>query len=197
MMKTPVILAALALAAPVLMTGCSEARQSLGMERVAPDEFAVVRRAPLTVPPEFGLAPPRPGAARPQEGTTRQQGAVAVFGADGQRVGGLRGDPTAERGSGEDRSSAENALLTAAGASKADPGIRDLVDRESGELAGADRLLLDKLLRPPKPGDGEALDPVAERDRLQQRQADGDALGGEDVPLLDKRDTENFVERLF
>ncbi|GAB5387482.1 MAG: hypothetical protein Alpg2KO_04500 [Alphaproteobacteria bacterium] len=195
-MKTPLVLSAIALSLPVLMTGCTEARQSLGMERVAPDEFAVVRRAPLTVPPEFGLVPPRPGAARPQEGTTRQQGAVAVFGADGERVAGLRGDPTAPRND-ADRSTAENALLTAAGASKAEPGIRDKVDRESGELAGSDRLLLDKLLRPPKAGDGEALDPVAERDRLQQRQSAGQSLGGEDVPLIEQRDTENIIERIF
>ena len=36
-----------------------------------PDEFAVVTRAPLSLPPDYGLRPPRPGAARPNEASPR------------------------------------------------------------------------------------------------------------------------------
>ena len=36
-----------------------------------PDEFAVVTRAPLSMPPDYGLRPPRPGAARPNETSPR------------------------------------------------------------------------------------------------------------------------------
>jgi hypothetical protein len=32
-----------------------------------PDEFEVVQRAPLTIPPDFDLRPPKPGSPRPQE----------------------------------------------------------------------------------------------------------------------------------
>ena len=37
--------------------------ESLGMTRVAPDEFTVVSRPSLSVPPEFTLRPPHPGEA--------------------------------------------------------------------------------------------------------------------------------------
>ena len=37
----------------------------LGMDKQAPDEFAVVARQPLIVPPNFDLRPPQPGAERP------------------------------------------------------------------------------------------------------------------------------------
>ena len=47
-----------------------------------PDEFRVVRKAPLTVPPEYNLRPPTPGSARPQELAPDQQARVAVFGTD-------------------------------------------------------------------------------------------------------------------
>jgi len=39
------------------------------------DEFAVVTKAPLIMPPDYNLRPPRPGAARPQEQSERQQAA--------------------------------------------------------------------------------------------------------------------------
>jgi Protein of unknown function (DUF3035) len=63
-MKRILLLAAL----PLLITAChSGVKKTLGMERNQPDEFSVVERAPLTMPPNFDLLPPTPGAARPQE----------------------------------------------------------------------------------------------------------------------------------
>jgi hypothetical protein len=50
------------------------------MGKRAPDEFAVVRRAPLIVPPDFDLRPPDPGAPRPNIGTTADQARVALTG---------------------------------------------------------------------------------------------------------------------
>jgi hypothetical protein len=48
-----------------------------------PDEFAVGRSAPLTVPPDFALVPPKPGQPRPQEADSSTQALNALFG--GQR----------------------------------------------------------------------------------------------------------------
>ena len=61
------------------LTACESARQSLGLDRVPPDEFNVVTRAPLTVPPGVDLQPPRPGAPRPQEPTTRDRASDVLF----------------------------------------------------------------------------------------------------------------------
>jgi hypothetical protein len=65
-------------AAVVLLGGCSNWKQTLGIEPVSPDEFAVESRAPLTVPPDFNLRPPEPGAPRPQEASmsSKAQGAI-------------------------------------------------------------------------------------------------------------------------
>ncbi len=45
------------------LTACSEGdvTSTLGLGRSAPDEFKVVSRPPLSVPPEFTLRPPLPG----------------------------------------------------------------------------------------------------------------------------------------
>jgi hypothetical protein len=62
--------------------GCSRGtvQDALGMSKRAPDEFAVVRRAPLIVPPDYDLRPPDPGAPRPNIGTTSDQARVALTG---------------------------------------------------------------------------------------------------------------------
>jgi hypothetical protein len=62
-----------------LLGGCEGIRESLGMGKHPPDEFQVVSRAPLSIPPDFNLRPPEPGAPRPQEGTPRDQAQSAVF----------------------------------------------------------------------------------------------------------------------
>ena len=64
----------------LVLSGCGSARQTFGLDRKPPDEFSVLTRAPLAVPPEYKLRPPTPGAPRPQELDTRQQAASAVFG---------------------------------------------------------------------------------------------------------------------
>jgi hypothetical protein len=62
--------------------GCAKGtvQDALGMSKRAPDEFAVVRRAPLIIPPDYDLRPPDPGAPRPNIGTTSDQARVAMTG---------------------------------------------------------------------------------------------------------------------
>jgi hypothetical protein len=55
------------------------------MSKRAPDEFAVVKRAPLIVPPDFDLRPPDPGAPRPNVGRTSDQARVALTGNPSER----------------------------------------------------------------------------------------------------------------
>jgi hypothetical protein len=41
----------------MLLSACGLTRADLGMEKESPDEMMVVSRAPLSIPPEFGLRP--------------------------------------------------------------------------------------------------------------------------------------------
>src|SRR5690625_1857234 len=62
------------------LSACGDnVRRSLGLTKQSPDEFRVVSRAPLSVPPSFNLRPPAPGAQRPQEATPREEARQAVF----------------------------------------------------------------------------------------------------------------------
>ena len=73
----------------------------------SPDEFAVQRQAPLSVPPDFALVPPKPGAPRPAQETASQAALDALFGGPAPR------------------SSSETSLLQRAGTP--DAGIRSAV----------------------------------------------------------------------
>ena len=64
--------------------GVSGVRDQLGVTKDSPDEFAVVRRAPLEIPPNVftqGTLPtPQPGAPRPQEKAPAIAAKTALFG---------------------------------------------------------------------------------------------------------------------
>ena len=51
----------------LLISGCTDLKRAIGLEKTEPDEFAVESRAPLEMPPDFDLRPPQPGASRPQD----------------------------------------------------------------------------------------------------------------------------------
>ena len=75
--------------AAALLGGCEGTREMLGMGKTAPDEFAVYSRAPLSMPPNYGLRPPAPGKARPQSEDTRVMARDAMLG--GRAAGRLLG----------------------------------------------------------------------------------------------------------
>ena len=129
-------LGALALAAT--LSACEGGiGDALGLGKNAPDEFAVVRNAPLTLPPDFTLRPPRPGEARPNEESVREQARVALF----NEAGALAiDDSTAAATQGE------AAFVERAGAADVDPNIRHIVDREFSGYASEDESFIDSLL---------------------------------------------------
>ena len=63
------------------LSACNTIRNSLGANKVVPDEFRVVSIAPLTVPPDYSLRPPTPGEPRPQELDPSSSAREALLGA--------------------------------------------------------------------------------------------------------------------
>ena len=152
------------------LSGCTSTKEALGMTKVTPDEFRVVSKAPLVVPPEFSLRPPAPGEPRPQELEPESQARQALL---GQRAA-------------EARSDGEKLLVTRAGGDKADPLIRYVVDDEFGAVAHKDPSFADRVMFWRKKGDTLAaptaaqagatvpapLDPAIEAQRVQKLTGD-------------------------
>lgn len=152
-------LAAALVVAGASMSGCTAIRRNLAP--VTPDEFRVVARAPLVVPPDYALRPPTPGEPRPQELQPEGAARAAILGANAQR----------------NVSPGERLLMTKAGADNADPLIKFMVDDEFGDLAYKEKSFADKVMfwRPNAPAQPAAaagantatpLDPAAEAARV-------------------------------
>lgn len=162
----------------VALAGCSGVADTLGLGRNAPDEFAVVDRPPLSLPPDFELRPPRPGAPRPQEVKTEERASQMLF---GTKSG-------ASRSSGADGASdGEKALLQTAGAAKADPGIRETIDRETTQkVVGSKRLIDDVLWWRDQTSSGTTVDAAAEAERLREAKEKGEAPTATPTPIIEK-----------
>ncbi len=172
-----------------MLAGCEQARQSIGLTKQSPDEFAVVTRAPLNLPPDYGLRPPAPGTERPQEVSPRDQARnILLSGAASERA---QSAPPADR-----FSKGESAILRRASALNADPSIRNKVNVESRAIAAAEKGFLDKIIfwqKPPQPG--VVVDADKENRRLREASALGKSPKGA-VPVI-KRKEKGFLEGIF
>lgn len=74
------VIVASALVAAAGLGGCQSTRQALGMTKVTPDEFRIVTKAPLVVPPDYALRPPAPGEPRPPGTAARKRCPHRPFG---------------------------------------------------------------------------------------------------------------------
>ena len=66
-------------AAAILLGGCGSMRDALGLNKHAPDEFAVVTKAPLIIPPDYNLLPPKPTVEQPRETNPQAEAIQALF----------------------------------------------------------------------------------------------------------------------
>lgn len=182
---------------PFILSGCESGKELLGLTKRSPDEFQVVSRAPLSMPPDYNLRPPAPGAPRPQEGTARDQAEQVVFGYQGRQ---LSPDQIPSIGEGEQasaQSAGESALLQSAGTAGVDPNIRKTVDLETSDDEAGSRTFIDSLIfwRKPEPY-GTVVDPTAEAKRLQENQALGQPLATGETPTI-VRKRKGLLEGLF
>jgi hypothetical protein len=161
-------------------------RQFFGLDKNPPDAFAVVSRAPLTLPPDFGLRPPKLGQARPNETPVSAQARTTVFGLD---TGGLSGEKAAQidRLSSE-RSPGEAQLLKMAGAVGVDPTIRETINTESEKVARESRNIVEQMVvwKAYDPA-GVPVDAAGEQKRLQENAALGRPVTDGDTPVVVRR----------
>jgi len=96
-----------------LVAGCggNTVKEALGIDQRAPDEFRVVSRPALSVPPQFDLRPPGEGES-PTEVEARSKAQSLVL-----------GNPKDKKQS-SGKSTAEQVFLKKAGSDAADPSIK-------------------------------------------------------------------------
>jgi hypothetical protein len=166
-MKKTFVHAVMISAAAITIAGCQKTKEQFDFSKKPPDEFAVVKRAPLEMPPDFSLPAPKPGAPRPQELSATDMARSAVLGEDAIK----------QTASQNGVSQGEAVLLQRTGAANASPAIRAKVDAETAEIIKDETPGIDKLKKwvgenPAEPAT-EVVDPVAEANRIKQNKAQG------------------------
>src|SRR5204862_439714 len=119
------------IAATLSLSACTSVKNELGVGRNSPDEFLVVKRAPLTLPPDYTLRPP----ANPGDAPASTEAAHTVK----ESLLGKSEAPAV-------RGSSENALLDKIGAAVARPDIRKQIDEDNGYISFTNRSVADKLI---------------------------------------------------
>ena len=112
------------------LSNCQSVREATGVAKLAPDEFTVLTKAPLIVPPDYNLRPPQPGAADRNLSSPADMARNALF----QQ----QDAATAAARLGQDYSEGERMLLARTGASLADPTIRQQIRIDSGQTDQGD-----------------------------------------------------------
>ena len=162
----------------VALTACD----SLKPTSSGPDEFAVVTRAPLSMPPDYGLRPPRPGAVRPNETSPRDDARSKLLRNLGNRSG--RSAATAPKDG--KFTGGESALLKRADALNPDPEIRYIVERESGRIKEDDSLVDALVFWRMKTAPKSLVDPKLEAERLRDNAALGKPATAGKTPTVEK-----------
>jgi hypothetical protein len=169
--------------------GCDDTRKILGIDKTAPDEFRIVSRPPLTLPPDYALRPPQPGAARPVADNPTDTARSALV-----QVGG--GQP-GQFAPGEATPGESVMLQRVAGGGRVDPAIRQTLDRETSQLADADTYLLERLMFWRKPEEpGTVVDAQREAQRLRENAALGRPVTSGDTPTIQRRQR-GLLEGIF
>lgn len=194
---------------PPALSGCSggTVQEAFGLDKRAPDEFAVVSRAPLIVPPDYQLRPPEPGAVRPVVGNTADQARASLTGVDRASVGATTvaadgattPDATASPQSTE--SVGQAALLGRAVTTPPDPEIRRRLSQENLALAEVEGELYTRLMKWQQPVTlGHTVDAAAESERLLANRAEGKSPTDGDTPVITERRQSplgGLVEKVF
>jgi hypothetical protein len=191
----------IALCAVLAACGNTHVKETLGLNRTAPDEFQVYSRPPLSVPPEFNLRPPTDGSEYAVGGPADDKAHNKILGTPDAASqtppapGSVQFLNSATTGPAPTAvpavtanslpSGADSQFLSNAGASKADPNIRQTLQQSIQSAA------------PPKddtyffggskPTDSE-VDATKEADRLKQDKAQNKPPTTGETPVVAPQD---------
>ena len=187
--RRTVAVACLACSLVLGTSACSNLRDAFGLSKRAPDEFAVLTKPPLVVPPDFTLRPPLPGAAAdPNSAAATGEAKAALL---GQGAAQAPDSPPA------DGSVGEQALLARAGADEAEPGIRALILRETTHLEERDPSFTERLIFWRRaPASGQVIDAAKEAERLRRATAEGQPPTDGETPVIQRRER-GLLEDIF
>lgn len=182
----------------------NDVRHGLGMKRNQPDEFQVISRPALSVPPVYYLRPPSEEAVGSGVTAAEQAQSLVFTGEEAPYVAPGASDPnyaveTATPSVSEStlRTPGDESFLRNAKATAAKDDIRKVLNEENKPYIEAEKKekdFIDKL-RPDAQGE-PVVDASKERERIQTNKAEGKPVTEGETAVHDPKQ-ESTLERLF
>jgi hypothetical protein len=147
----------------LMLIGCQSIREAAGVTKEPPDEFAVVTKAPLVIPPEFNLRPPKPGASPTNQVDPTAAAQIAMTNSDPNAIAAAMP---------KNYSDEERFLLAKTGGAAAEHTIRQQIEAENKKMEPSDQSFTDKVLFGAS-SDDKPVDADAEAKRIADAKAQG------------------------
>lgn len=179
------LLAAACGAALASCSSNSDLKETLGLNRRAPDEFRVYARPPLTVPPEFSLRAPDSTTDAPTTTAADAQARSAVLNTIDSPTTEDAPAPKAKAGTNSSQTTgADTQFLQNAGAHKAKSDVRGLIKAEGAEEVTSKNSSY--LLNPSASGE-PIVDAAQEAERIKQNKADKKSPTDGETPVIEPK----------
>lgn len=172
------------------LAGCDTVRNAAGMDKSAPDEFAVLTKAPLVIPPDYNLRPPRPGAVPTNQIEPTDSAQNALFGNDPATVAAQLPDSYSE---------SEKVLLANAGVQQIDPQIRAHLASDNKNMVGTDDGFTKDILfwQKPKTDNGQPLNADQEARKLDEKKGGQAAEPGKPASAPPNEEDKGWLDGIF
>jgi len=162
----------LVMGSAMALSACQSVREAAGIAKEPPDEFAVVTKGSLIIPPDYNLRPPKSGAAPLNQASPTDTAQSTLFGSDPNAVAAtIVGN----------YSQGEKLLLANANAANADHSIRQQIVSDDTQLEGANDSFTDQVLFGGSSGKDSGVDADAEVKRIIQSKEAGTNPGNTDA----------------
>ena len=125
----------LVLLTPIFLIGCgSELAKVLGTDKLPPDEFTILTKPNLIIPPEYNLRPPAEGEVRPTPQHPSRELQAILFN---------------NSNNSEDFSQSEINLMTGADVAESIPNIKEVLDSEMRDVEEVNANLETQIINTP------------------------------------------------
>jgi len=161
----------------ICLAACGSLREDLGLGRNPPDEFLVMDRPPLIMPPDYAIKPPGTFADRSNEFSPERKAQNVLFGSVLQKT---------------EISQSEKALIEASKADSVQSDIRDIVNQEAYKKAASSPHLAKQLVDYVSSNENTVyenatiVDPELELQRIKEAKESGEPINSGETPVIYK-----------
>ena len=169
----------------LFLSSCSNSTKTINFKSESPDEFAILRKEPLVIPPNFNLRPPSVKSSNPNLSSRENNLKSAIF---------LTDKTNKSSKNNSKKSKGEIQLIKSIGEGKLGSRIREVLEDENRQLSKAQDGVVEKIISQVTGNGsvGKVVNPQTEVKRLQEQQSVGEITVPGQGTVIITRTTRSF-----